>query len=174
MVSYATIPAEAEAEKPLLNRDLRVNLKTVIGGAAVASFVLGALAAAVVSGAPARTNSAALYAHSGYQPSAHAPMAFHAGKKNGESCKKDAECRSGDCHKGDGPYMKLYSCKDSDNQHFAYDEFSKKFALDFDYEDDVDQLCMGWDQLEDSSRVIATRCYEDRDPYDAQIYWKIL
>ena len=97
MASYATIPAEAEAEKPLLNRDLRVNLKTVIGGAAVASFVLGALAAAVVSGAPARTNSAALYAHSGYQPSAYAPMAFHAGKKNGESCKKDAECRSGDC-----------------------------------------------------------------------------
>ena len=54
MASYATIPAEAEAEKPLLNRDLRVNLKTVIGGAAVASFVLGALAAAVVSGAPRR------------------------------------------------------------------------------------------------------------------------
>ena len=88
MASYATIPAEAETEKPLLNRDVRVNLKTVIGGAAVASFVLGALAAAVVSG-PARTNSAALYAHSGYQPSAHAPMAFHAGKKNGESCKED-------------------------------------------------------------------------------------
>ena len=49
MASYATIPAEAETEKPLLNRDVRVNLKTVIGGAAVASFVLGALAAAVVS-----------------------------------------------------------------------------------------------------------------------------
>ena len=47
MASYATVPAEAEAEKPLLNRDVRVNLKTVIGGAAVASFVLGALAAAV-------------------------------------------------------------------------------------------------------------------------------
>ena len=57
MASYATVPAEAEAEKPLLNRDVRVNLKTVIGGAAVASFLLGALAAAVVSGAPARTNS---------------------------------------------------------------------------------------------------------------------
>ena len=99
MAAYATVPAEAEAEKPLLNRDLRVNLKTVIGGAAVASFVLGALAAAVVSGAPARTNSAALYAHSGYQPSAHAPMAFHAGKKNGESCKHDDECRSRDCHR---------------------------------------------------------------------------
>ena len=37
-------------------------------------------------------------------------MAFHAGKKNGESCKKDAECRSGDCHKGDGPYKN--KCKD--------------------------------------------------------------
>ena len=33
MASYATVPAEAEAEKPLLNRDVRVNLKTVIGGA---------------------------------------------------------------------------------------------------------------------------------------------
>ena len=66
MASYATIPAEAETEKPLLNRDVRVNLKTVIGGAAVASFVLGALAAAVVSG-PARTNSAALYDSDGPQ-----------------------------------------------------------------------------------------------------------
>ena len=51
---------------------------------------------------------------------------------------------------------------------------SQKFALDFDYEDDVDQLCMGWDDLENSARVIATRCFEDRDPYDAEIYWKIL
>jgi hypothetical protein len=42
MASYATVP-ETEAEKPLLNRDVRINLKTVIGGAAVASFVLGAL-----------------------------------------------------------------------------------------------------------------------------------
>ena len=51
---------------------------------------------------------------------------------------------------------------------------SAVLALDFDYEDDVDQLCMGWDDLENSERVIATRCFEDRDPYDAQIYWKIL
>ena len=58
MASYATIPAEAETEKPLLNRDVRVNLKTVIGGAAAASFVLGALAAAVVSGAPSSSPSA--------------------------------------------------------------------------------------------------------------------
>ena len=57
MASYATIPAEAETEKPLLNRDVRVNLKTVIGGAAVASFVLAALAAAVVSGTKAPSSS---------------------------------------------------------------------------------------------------------------------
>ena len=43
MAAYATVPAEAEAEKPLLNRGVRVNLKTVIGGAAVASFVLYSL-----------------------------------------------------------------------------------------------------------------------------------
>ena len=52
MASYATVPDQLEAEKPLLNRDVRV--KTVIGGAAVASFVLGALAAAVVSGSGTR------------------------------------------------------------------------------------------------------------------------
>ena len=74
----------------------------------------------------------------------------------------------------EGSTMKLYSCKDSDNQHFEYDEFSKKFALDFDDDADEDQLCMGWDELENSAPVIATRCFEDRDPYDAKIYWKIL
>ena len=69
-------------EEPLLNRDVRVNLKTVIGGAAVASFVLGALAAAVVSGAPARTNSAALYA----QPrEGHAWLPYLHGRADGAS-----------------------------------------------------------------------------------------
>ena len=81
MASYATIPAETKAEKPLLNRDLRVNLKTVIGGAAVASFVLGALAAAVVSGAPARTNPAALY-KAGGATSFAAAVAPHRGTKH--------------------------------------------------------------------------------------------
>jgi len=66
MASYATIPAEAETEKPLLNRDVRVNLKTVIGGAAVASFVLGALAAAVVSSrTTAHTSGSTLAARTG-------------------------------------------------------------------------------------------------------------
>ena len=72
MASYATIPAEAEAEKPLLNRDLRVNLKTVIGGAAVASFVLGALAAAVVKKTRTATGTAA---SSGTRALSAAPVA---------------------------------------------------------------------------------------------------
>ena len=76
MASYATVPDQLEAEKPLLNRDVRVNLKTVIGGAAVASFVLGVLAAAVVSGgstpAPAPT------------PSPPTPC--------GKPCKEDKDC----------------------------------------------------------------------------------
>ena len=49
-------------------------------------------------------------------------MAFHAGKKNGESCNKDAECRSGDCHKGDGPYKN--KCKDpSHPSHYPSHKF---------------------------------------------------
>ena len=74
----------------------------------------------------------------------------------------------------EGSTFKLWSCKDIDDQHFGYDMYSKKFALDFDTKDETDQLCMGWDELEDSAPVVATKCYEDRDPYDAQIYWKIL
>ena len=53
-----------------------------------------ALAAAVVSG-PACTNSAALYAHSGYQLNTQAPMAFYTHRKpNGEKCKVNDDCRS--------------------------------------------------------------------------------
>ena len=129
MASYAIIPAEAETEKPLLNRDVRVNLKTVIGGAAVASFVLGALAAAVVSG-PARTNSAALYAHSGYQLNAQTPMAFSSGLlKDGAHCKGDNFCASGDCHKGHQD-QKYWRCKESHSH--KYDDVNKHCTRDSD------------------------------------------
>jgi len=47
MASYSTIPAAAD--KPLLQRDVKVNVKTVLAGAAAASFALGALAATAVS-----------------------------------------------------------------------------------------------------------------------------
>ena len=47
MATYNTLPvsADVEADKPLLSRDIKVNAKTLIGGAAIAAFVLGALAA---------------------------------------------------------------------------------------------------------------------------------
>jgi len=47
MASYSTIPKTDEA--PLLQRDVKVNVKTILAGAAVASFALGALAATAVS-----------------------------------------------------------------------------------------------------------------------------
>jgi len=47
MASYSTIPKTDEA--PLLQRDVKVNVKTVLAGAAAASFALGALAATAVS-----------------------------------------------------------------------------------------------------------------------------
>ena len=51
MASYSTmntIPAAA-SETPLLSRDIKVNAKTLLGGAAAAAFVLGAAAATVVA-----------------------------------------------------------------------------------------------------------------------------
>jgi len=47
MASYSTIPKTDEA--PLLQREVKVNVKTVLAGAAAASFALGALAATAVS-----------------------------------------------------------------------------------------------------------------------------
>ena len=50
-----TVPAaDVEAETPLLQRDVKINAKMLVGGAAAAAFVLGMLAAtAVTSQAPA-------------------------------------------------------------------------------------------------------------------------
>ena len=76
MASYSTmntIPAaDVESETPLLSRDINVNAKTLIGGATLAAFVLGALAATTVNleapvqmdrvgrpGSPARSSSPA-------------------------------------------------------------------------------------------------------------------
>jgi len=77
--SYSTIPAAAvEAETPLLQRDIKINAKTLVGGAAAAAFAFGALAATAVSSAPQPTPAAlytaprapaALYSAAGdYQP----------------------------------------------------------------------------------------------------------
>ena len=54
-----TLPTTAvEAETPLLQRDVKINAKTLVGGAALAAFVLGALAATAVNQkAPVRPTS---------------------------------------------------------------------------------------------------------------------
>ena len=56
-----TVPAaDVEAETPLLQRDSKINAKTLVGGAAAAAFVLGMLAATAVTSqalaAPAQFN----------------------------------------------------------------------------------------------------------------------
>ena len=61
MASYSTmntIPAADVSETPLLQRDVKINAKTVVGGAALAAFVLGALAATAVDlKAPVRSTA---------------------------------------------------------------------------------------------------------------------
>ena len=53
MASYSTmntIPAaDVESETPLLSRDVKLNAKTLLGGAAAAAFILGAAAATAVT-----------------------------------------------------------------------------------------------------------------------------
>ena len=61
MNSYSTVPQEASVDEPVLNREVKLNMKTILGAAAFASFVIGSLA--VVAVAP-------------YQPSQAAVMAF--------------------------------------------------------------------------------------------------
>ena len=61
MASYSTmntIPAADVSETPLLQRDVKINAKTLVGGAALAAFVLGALAATAVDlKAPVRSTA---------------------------------------------------------------------------------------------------------------------
>ena len=61
MASYSTmntIPAADVSETPLLQRDVKINAKTLVGGAALAAFVLGALAATAVNPqAPVRSTA---------------------------------------------------------------------------------------------------------------------
>ena len=53
MATYSTIAADVEtAEQPLLSRDVKINAKTLLGGAAAAAFILGMLAATAVTSSP--------------------------------------------------------------------------------------------------------------------------
>jgi len=73
MASYSTmntiLAAAAEAETPLMQRDIKINTKTLVGGAAVAAFALGALGATAMSSPAAQPAPAALYASSSYDAS---------------------------------------------------------------------------------------------------------
>ena len=56
-MNYSTMPPgpempQAPADEPLLNREVRLNIKTILGAAAFVSFVIGSLA--VVALAPSR------------------------------------------------------------------------------------------------------------------------
>ena len=61
MASYSTmntIPADVESEATLLNKPPKASSKVLIGGAALAAFVLGALAATAVDlKAPVRSTT---------------------------------------------------------------------------------------------------------------------
>merc|ERR1719420_1035769 len=64
MASYSTIPAaDVETEQPLLKRDVKLNVKTVLAGTAGAAFILGAAAATAVtaSAAPKQMSFGAQY-----------------------------------------------------------------------------------------------------------------
>ena len=45
--TYATIPADVESEATLINKP-KTSFKTLVGGAAAAAFILGALAGTVI------------------------------------------------------------------------------------------------------------------------------
>ena len=54
MATYSTMPAaDVESDDtPLLSRDVKINAKTLLGGAAAAAFILGMLAATAVTSSP--------------------------------------------------------------------------------------------------------------------------
>ena len=74
MASYSTMPADLESEATLLNKPKsKATFKTLVGGAALAAFVLGALAASVVSTPSAAVRGPAFHAKSA-APSVQAPV----------------------------------------------------------------------------------------------------
>jgi len=53
--TYATIPADVESEATLINKP-KTSFKTLVGGAAAAAFILGALAGTVIQPTATRVN----------------------------------------------------------------------------------------------------------------------
>jgi len=137
MASYSTMntvpAADVESETPLLSRDIKVNAKTLIGGAAAAAFALGALAATAVASAP-QPAPAALYtaprAPAAFYSAPRAPAAFAAHSSRNLQFKLDgSEGKNGKClgvedHNdvSDGTKLIMWDCVDNAvGQEFTFD-----------------------------------------------------
>ena len=138
MASYSTMntvpAADVESETPLMSRDIKVNAKTLIGGAAAAAFALGALAATAVASAP-QPAPAALYTAprapaAFYSAAPRAPANFAAHTSDKLQFKLDgSEGKNGKClgvedhHRvQDGTKLIMWDCvDDAVGQEFTFD-----------------------------------------------------
>ena len=138
MASYSTmntLPTTAvEAETPLMQRDIKINAKTLVGGAAAAAFALGALAATAVASAP-QPAPAALYTAprapaAFYSAAPRAPANFAAHTSDKLQFKLDgSEGKNGKClgvedhHRvQDGTKLIMWDCvDDAVGQEFTFD-----------------------------------------------------
>ena len=138
MASYSTMntvpAADVESETPLLSRDIKVNAKTLIGGAAAAAFALGALAATAVASAP-QPAPAALYTAprapaAFYSAAPRAPANFAARTSDKLQFKLDgSEGKNGKClgvedhhDVSDGTKLIMWDCvDDAVGQEFTFD-----------------------------------------------------
>merc|ERR1719439_401111 len=128
MASYSTmntLPTTAvEAETPLMQRDIKINAKTLVGGAAAAAFALGALAATAVASAP-QPAPAAFYTAA---PRAPANFAAHTSDKlqfklDGSEG-KNGKCLGVEDHHdvSDGTKLIMWDCvDDAVGQEFTFD-----------------------------------------------------
>ena len=138
MASYSTmntLPTTAvEAETPLLQRDIKINAKMLVGGAAAAAFALGALAATAVASAP-QPAPAALYTAprapaAFYSAAPRAPANFAAHTSDKLQFKLDgSEGKNGKClgvedhhNVQDGTKLIMWDCvDDAVGQEFTFD-----------------------------------------------------
>ena len=65
-MNYSTMHQDQEAQEPSAHREVRLSLKTILGAAAFASFVLGSLAVVAVAPPGQSNKDVALYNHHGW------------------------------------------------------------------------------------------------------------
>jgi len=148
--TYSTIPsADAQAEEPVLSRDIKVNAKTILAGALAAAFVLGALAAVAVGGGSATP----AYELASLRPSTHTwpESRFRLDGKhfpNGnEVCLGVAE----DCH-GRQCHWKLALVDCYDDPTFLWNEIHDQWVLTYD------GLCVESERFSDGGEFYLKPC----------------